>query len=228
MNRAEIISFCQDERGEVDGTPGHASPFGWDRLVNFAADDIARKTRIYYVECTLPVIKGQAQYCAPPIDRIIGARIKSAEGDNISAIFADASDRFSMRGYPDYDEPNGTPRIIAALGANTIRLTPTPDFATDPAGPSAGGVYMEGYGHPADTWPSDDDECPLPEKAHQAVIWHACASRSRRMKDYAAMQAYEGHLQKELNQLSRDMMVLTPLTMSRQRLALTGGAWARW
>jgi len=298
MTRNDIISFCQDERDEVDGTPGNLTPFAWGRLVSAAADFLARKTRCFYVEFTQDVAPGQSEYCAPPIDRILGARVTDASGNLISTRFGVPADGFRMAGWPDTPPQSGTPREIIALGSNLLRLVPAPDYATDlydftdlavgtvlntvtsalrpftpadagrfllvtggtggtgftpgrysiqsvdgtglaalsapvaltasvggTAGLSSGGLYVEGYGHPAGGWPNGTDECPLPEKLHMTVAWHACEARARRMKDYGAADRYRAEWERDKNQMVRDMMNYTNVHADRRPAYGLAGGW---
>lgn len=47
---------------------------------------------------------------------------------------------------------------------------------------SAGGLILQGYGVPGDAWPADDDVCPLPERAHIAVVFRVAILRALTFK----------------------------------------------
>jgi len=42
---------------------------------------------------------------------------------------------------------------------------------------TSGGLWLEGPSVPGSSWDGEDNPCPLPERAHMAVVWQACAWR---------------------------------------------------
>ncbi|WP_119318999.1 hypothetical protein [Capsulimonas corticalis] len=170
MTRQEMIIQGRDLLGEFFGTPGDADPFAWSRLVSTAADEIARATDCFYTTATADLVSGQAEYCAPQITKVKAVSVYDASGARrtIGSATIGGMDEWSG-GWRD--EAASTPEMWIPTGLNQIVLYPAPSYS------AAGGLVLEGYGVPGVGWSAMSAACPLPDRAHMAVVYKAALLR---------------------------------------------------
>ncbi|MEO7899633.1 MAG: hypothetical protein ABIZ35_05900 [Capsulimonas sp.] len=170
MTRQEMIIQGRDLLGEFFGTAGDADPFAWSRLVSTAADEIARATDCFYTTATADLVAGQAEYCAPQITKVKAVSVYDASGARRTIGSATIA---SMDGWSAHwrDEAAGTPATWVPMGLNQIVLYPAPSYA------ATGGLVVEGYGVPGVGWAAMSAACPLPDRAHMAVVYKAALLR---------------------------------------------------
>jgi hypothetical protein len=170
MTRQEMIIQGRDLLGEFFGTAGDADPFAWSRLVNTAADEIARATDCFYTTATADLVSGQSEYCAPQITKVKAVSVLDSSGARrtIGSATIQAMDDWSSSWR---DETAGTPSVWIPTGLNQIVLYPAPSYA------QVGGLVLEGYGVPGASWAAMSAACPLPDRAHMAVVYKSAMLR---------------------------------------------------
>lgn len=189
MRREEMVRRGKALMGETDGTDGGGSPFEWNSLLSEAADDLCRGTYCFYTRFTLPLVPAQADYCAPPLFRLVAAFLQNpATGDVIRLVEATKRDLDGWGGYGwpylanwnyfsgdiRFPATPGTPALYLWGGLSALTLYPPPSSAI-----AAGyNLVCEGWATTEGQWDGDTDTCPLPARLHPTVIDGACLLRA--------------------------------------------------
>lgn len=85
---------------------------------------------------------------------------------------------------------------------------------------STGGLTVEGYGVPSGSWTKDTDHCPLPERAHMAVVYGAARDRGLQFLSSgsaAQMQIIEQRYREMRGKLEREAATITRAQRHRAR-----------
>ena len=97
-----------------------------------------------------------------------------------------------------------TPDLVVIYGMNRIRFKPAPTNAI------TSGVMLEGFMQPGDIWqynangtidtsvPTEEHECPLPQVAHDCLVYAVLYQRAMQLRDVPGMQIYLGEYQRRL------------------------------
>ena len=175
------------------GTDADRDPFGLDYLIIETANQIARQTDCLvgrrYLDLTLNV----NDYCAPDIYKIKLIKIKDTSGDYQDTRLFNFDNQYITRWL---NEPaSQRPEIVVTRGMNSISVYPaTTETVTN-------GLLIEGYAQPGDNWAydsagvalanTDTTECPLPEVAHDCLVYGVLQARSMQMQDMNGMQVFK-------------------------------------
>jgi hypothetical protein len=169
-------------------------PFGLDYIILEATNDIARKTDCYVGRRYLSTVGGTSDYCSPDIYKIRVIRIKDETGDYTEIKLASFSDQI----LDDYRnmQPEYVPQFCVVHGMNKIVLMPPPSSSV------TNGLLIEGYAQPGDYWQYDSNgdpvpntdttECPLPEMAHDCLVYNVLYLRAMQLRDMDGMTIYKG------------------------------------
>lgn len=175
MTRQEILALAKLELGEYLNTPGADNSFSWDLKINSVTDDIARLTDAYYVEYSADLVSGQQAYCQPEIYKVKAVNILSPDGKLCLLSTGTPQMLDSIYGSRWRNDPvEGTPRIYLTRGNRNALLYATPNYTTT----GDTGLIIEGFACPWTGWAQKTDECPLPQRAHAAVVAGAAYQRA--------------------------------------------------
>ncbi len=174
-------------------------PFGLDLLVNETTNDVARNTDCFIGRRYLDLVANTAEYCASDLYRVKNVFISDTLGEYIRLMLVEwyegDNERYRRQGNATY------PTHAMVFGMNRIRLWPTPAVAlTD-------GVMIEGYATPGNTWtydvngnpsttPADEQECPLPSVAHDAVVYGVLYKKAMQQRDMEMIPYYRDEYEK--------------------------------
>jgi len=180
------------------GSKADQDPFGLEYIVIETANQIARRTDCMFGRRYLDLVANQSEYCAPDVYRIRGAfLLEQGDYQRLRLI------EFSDRRVDDYRESNNTGTNAAILYAmNRIGLKPAPDAAV------TNGLMIEGYCQPGNVWQydvngdpvalTDAHECPLPEVAHDCLVYGVLYMRSAQMRDNDIIAFYKQEFEQRL------------------------------
>ena len=191
MTLQDAISFAQEMMMETEGSVGGLVPRAWALLMRTAVNEVAQVGDAFYASYDTDLVAGQQIYCAPPLYKILGAKVLDGRGNLVPLGFASAGDvqRYAL---PAGGLAGGMPRVFVAEGANRVLLYPVPTVSTvgvPAAGavPASGyGLVVDGYAKPGDLWipnPANASasltvECPLSsENAQTAMLYRAMVLR---------------------------------------------------
>jgi hypothetical protein len=131
----------------------------------------------------LDLVADQSEYCSPDVYRIRGVFLLES-GDYKRLRLIDFSDR-RTDSYRDATASAVDAAILYAM--NRIGIKPAPTAAL------TNGIIIEGYAQPGIVWEYDVNgnpvtlvdthECPLPEVAHDCVVYGVLYMRAAQMKD---------------------------------------------
>lgn len=168
-------------------------PFGLDLLVNETANDVARNTDCFIGRRYLDLVANTSEYCASDLYRVKNIFVSDTLGEYKRLMLVEwyegDNERYRRDGYAVY------PTHAMVFGMNRVRLWPTPTTAlTD-------GVMIEGYATPGDVWtydvngnpsntPADQQECPLPSVAHDAVVYGVLYKKAMQQRDMEMIPYY--------------------------------------
>jgi hypothetical protein len=129
MTRQEITMFVKDLLGEYSDDPTGSNPHAWNRLINTAADDLARSTDCLYTTSTVDLIAGQSQYCAPQLYKLNGVSCWYSDGTRVTLqpAMIQSMDE-SSGGWRDDAVSN--PEVFMNLGTSSIVIYPTPSYSS--------------------------------------------------------------------------------------------------
>jgi hypothetical protein len=142
----------------------------------------------------LSTVGGTSDYCSPDIYKIRVIRIKDETGDYTEIKLASFSDQI----LDDYRNMQAeyVPQFCAIHGMNKIVLMPPPSSSV------TNGLLIEGYAQPGDYWQYDSNgdpvpnidttECPLPEMAHDCLVYNVLYLRAMQLRDMDGMAIYKG------------------------------------
>ena len=186
------------------GGDADRDPFGLDFLVKDVCNDIARETDCNMGRRILDLVADQQEYCAPDVYRIVAI---FATDPNTAALYRVPIYWNYERHLDDWRNQNSSDRVerVGVFAQNRIGVYPTPsaDFTA--------GLTVEGYAIPGDYWvydssgvgvaPTDADACPLPDYAHECVVYGVLAMRAKQMGDANAIQIWEPEYRKRLGEV---------------------------
>lgn len=201
MTRAQLKQRIRVLGGHLFNGMPDQDPFGLDLLLIEMANQIARATDCLVGRRYLDTVAGEDEYCAPDIYKIRG--IYFLEGSDYKRV---RQVNWSARIFDSQrnNTTSSTPDIVAVYGMNRIRFKPAPDSVI------TSGVMLEGFMQPGDIWqynasgtidtsvPTEDHECPLPNVAHDCLVYAVLMTRAVQMRDQAGIQLYSAEYQRRL------------------------------
>lgn len=175
------------------GTDADRDPFGLDYLIIETANQIARQTDCLVGRRFLDLTVDVNDYCAPDIYRIKLIKIKDTLGDYQDTRLFNFDNQYITRWI---NEPSAQrPDIVVARGMNSISVYPATNETV------VNGLLIEGYAQPGNNWEydsagnalpnTDSTECPLPEVAHDCMVYGVLQSRAMQMLDMNGMQVFK-------------------------------------
>ena len=180
------------------GSKADQDPFGLEYIVIETANQIARRTDCLFGRRYLDLVADQSEYCAPDVYRIRG--VFMLDGTDYKRLqLLD----FSDRRVDDYRQSDAGSFDSAILyGMNKIGFKPTPTAAL------TNGIIIEGYCQPGSVWQYDSagapvtlvdaHECPLPEVAHDCLVFGTLYMRALQMKDNDIIAAFKAEFEQRL------------------------------
>lgn len=201
MTRAQLKQRIRVLGGHLFNGMPDQDPFGLDLLLIEMANQIARSTDCLVGRRYLDTVAGEDEYCAPDIYKIRG--IYFLEGSDYKRV---RQVNWSARIFDSQrnNTTSSTPDVVAVYGMNRIRFKPAPDSVI------TSGVMLEGFMQPGNIWqynasgtidtsvPTEDHECPLPNVAHDCLIYAVLMTRAVQMRDQAGIQLYSAEYQRRL------------------------------
>lgn len=175
------------------GTDADRDPFGLDYLILEQANQIARQTDCLVGRRYLDLTTDVNDYCAPDIYKIKVIKVKDTLGEYQSVRVFDYQDQYidGWRNKPS----DIRPEIVVFRGMNNISVYPAVSATV------ANGLLIEGYAQPGDIWQydsagtalpnTDATECPLPEVAHDCLVYAVLQARSMQMGDMNGYQIFK-------------------------------------
>lgn len=176
-------------------------PFGLDLLITDTANDVARLTDCYIGRRYLDTVAGTSEYCASDLYRVKNIMAIQIDGNYKRLLLIDWYDGKNYL-YRQNDSA-AIPTHVIIFEGNRIRLHPTPSIST------TNGIMMEGWAVPGDVWvydtngnpsttPADQQECPLPNIAHDCVVYGVLAKKAVQQRDMEMVQYYQGQFEQRL------------------------------
>ena len=201
MTRAQLKQRIRVLGGHLFNGMPDQDPFGLDLLLIEMANQIARSTDCLVGRRYLDTVAGEDEYCAPDIYKIRG--IYFLDGSDYKRV---RQVNWSARIFDSQrnNTTSSTPDVVAIYGMNRIRFKPAPDSVI------TSGVMLEGFMQPGDIWqyntngtidtsvPTEDHECPLPNVAHDCLVYAVLMTRAVQMRDQAGIQLYSAEYQRRL------------------------------
>ena len=201
MTRAQLKQRIRVLGGHLFNGMPDQDPFGLDLLLIEMANQIARSTDCLVGRRYLDTVAGEDEYCAPDIYKIRG--IYFLDGGDYKRV---RQVNWSARIFDSQrnNTTSSTPDVVAVYGMNRIRFKPAPDSVI------TSGVMLEGFMQPGDIWqynasgtidtsvPTEDHECPLPNVAHDCLVYAVLMTRAVQMRDQAGIQLYSAEYQRRL------------------------------
>jgi len=180
------------------GSKADQDPFGLEYIIIETANQIARRTDCLFGRRYLDLVANQSEYCAPDVYRIRGVFLLDT-GDYKRLKLMD----FSDRRVDEYRENGNTGVDTAILYAmNKIGIKPAPTAAV------TYGLIIEGYCQPGSVWQYDINgapvtlvdthECPLPEVAHDCLVFGTLYMRALQMKDADTIAAFKAEFEQRV------------------------------
>jgi hypothetical protein len=175
------------------GTDADRDPFGLDYLIIEQANQIARQTDCLVGRRFLDLTVSVKDYCAPDIYRIKVIKILDTNNEYQKVRVFDYQDQYIdyWRNQPDDQRPE----IVVLRGMNNISVYPATNATIN------NGLLLEGYAQPGDNWAydsagnalpnTDATECPLPEVAHDCLVYAVLQARSMQMGDMNGYQIFK-------------------------------------
>ncbi len=183
------------------GTDADRDPFGLDYLIIEQANQIARQTDCLVGRRYLDLTADVNDYCAPDIYRIKVVKILDTLNEYQKVRLFDYSDQ-----YIDYwrNLPSDTrPEIVVFRGMNNISVYPAV-LAT-----VTNGLLIEGFAQPGDNWAydstgtalpnTDATECPLPDVAHDCLVYAVLQARAMQMGEMNGYQIFKAEYMDRLS-----------------------------
>jgi hypothetical protein len=175
------------------GTEADRDPFGLDYLIIETANQIARQTDCLVGRRFLDLTADVNDYCAPDIYRIKSIKIKNTIDEYEDTRLFNFDNQYITRwiNEPSSDRPD----IVVSRGMNSISVYPATNTTV------VNGLRIEGYAQPGDNWAydsagaalpnTDATECPLPEVAHDCMVYGVLQARAMQMLDMNGMQVFK-------------------------------------
>jgi hypothetical protein len=175
------------------GTDADRDPFGLDYLIIEQANQIARQTDCLVGRRYLDLTVDVNDYCAPDIYRIKVVKILDTLNEYQKVRLFDYSDQYIdyWRNLPSDQRPE----IVVFRGMNNISVYPAVQATV------TNGLLIEGYSQPGDYWAydsagtalanTDATECPLPDVAHDCLIYAVLQARAMQMAEMNGYQIFK-------------------------------------
>ncbi len=201
MTRANLKQRIRVLGGHLFNGMPDQDPFGLDLLLIEMANQIARATDCLVGRRYLDTVAGQDEYCAPDIYKIRGIYfLDNGDYKRVRQV------NWSARIFDSHrnDTTSSTPDVVAVYGMNRIRFKPAPSTVI------TSGVMLEGFMQPGDIWQynssgtidtsvsPEEHECPLPNVAHDCLVYAVLMTRAVQMRDQAGIQLYSAEYQRRL------------------------------
>lgn len=185
MNLGQIKQKVRMMGRHYFGSESDRDPFGLDYIILETANEIARKTDCLVGRRYLSISAGVSDYCAPDVYKIRVLKVINEAGEYVQLKLYSYSnqviDRWRSQGEDNY------PQVASLRGMNGISLYPTPMSDV------TNGILVEGYVQPGDYWAydttgtalanTDSTQCPLPEVAHDCLVYGVLYTRALQMRD---------------------------------------------
>lgn len=192
MTRGEIKRRVRLLGRHYFGSESDQDPFGLDLLIIEVANQIARSTDCFTGRRYLDLVADTTEYCAPDIYRVRNVQVKNTGGDWQRMRILDAYNR--KVDMVRNDGSSSFPTVAVFTGMNKVSVYPAPASAITQ------GLMIEGYAIPGDYWQydvngnaqamTDATECPLPEVAHDCLVYGILAQRALQSKDGDGFQLF--------------------------------------
>lgn len=175
------------------GTDADRDPFGLDYLIIEQANQIARQTDCLVGRRYLDLTATVKDYCAPDIYRIKVVKLLDTNSEYQQVRLFDYSDQYvdTWRNLPD----DIRPEVVVIRGMNNISVYPATNATVN------NGLLLEGYAQPGDYWQydsagnampnTDATDCPLPEVAHDCLVYAVLQARAMQMADANGIQIFK-------------------------------------
>lgn len=175
------------------GTDADRDPFGLDYLIIEQANQIARQTDCLVGRRYLDLTVDVNDYCAPDIYKIKVVKILDTLNEYQKVRLFDYSDQYvdNWRNLPSDQRPE----IVVFRGMNNISVYPAVQTIV------TNGLLIEGYSQPGDYWVYDNagtalantdaTECPLPDVAHDCLIYAVLQARAMQMAEMNGYQIFK-------------------------------------
>lgn len=184
MNRTEFHRrarlMCQQGPYDLFNT----DPFAAEFLLDSAANKVCRATDCFWREFNADLVEGQSEYCDPLLYKIPAIYLITDTGDRRELGRFSVSEMNNLHdGWREWNTDTN-PSYAISQGMNRFLLSPTP------SGDRNGGLIFTGWSVTADNregqslhlWADEDDECPMPQESHEAVLYRYIADRLIQMK----------------------------------------------
>lgn len=201
MTRAQLKQRIRVLGGHLFNGMPDQDPFGLDVLLIEMANQIARSTDCLVGRRYLDTVANEDEYCAPDIYKIRGIYfLQNGDYNRVRQIPWSARIFDSHRN----DTTASAPDVVAVYGMNRIRFKPAPNAVI------TNGVMLEGYMQPGNIWQyntsgtidtsvaAEDHECPLPNVAHDCLVYAVLMTRAVQMRDQGGIQLYSAEYQRRL------------------------------
>jgi hypothetical protein len=175
------------------GTEADRDPFGLDYLIIETANQIARQTDCLVGRRYLDLTVDVNDYCAPDIYKIKLVKIKNTNDEYEDTRLFNFDNQYITRWLNE--PPAQRPDIVVTRGMNSISVYPATNTTI------TNGLLIEGYAQPGDIWEydssgnalpnNDTTECPLPEVAHDCLVYGILQARAMQMLDMNGMQVFK-------------------------------------
>jgi len=193
MTRGEIKRRIRLLGRHYFGSESDQDPFGLDLLIIEVANQIARSTDCFTGRRYLDLAADTTDYCAPDIYRVRNVQVKNTGGDWQRMRILDAYNR--KVDMVRNDGSSSFPTVAVFTGMNKVSVYPAPASAITQ------GLMIEGYAIPGDYWQydvngnaqpmTDATECPLPDIAHDCLVYGVLAQRAMQSKDGDGFQIFQ-------------------------------------
>lgn len=203
MNLGQIKQKVRMMGRHYFGSESDRDPFGLDYIILETANEIARKTDCLVGRRYLSLVGGQADYCAPDIYKIRVLKMINEAGEYVQVKLYGYSNQVVDRWRSQ--TPDTYPLVAAMRGMNGISLYPTPSADVTNA------LLVEGYAQPGDNWAydttgtalvnTDATECPLPEVAHDCLVYGVLYTRCLQLRDKDGIAIFKGEYLNRLGEV---------------------------
>jgi len=193
MTRGEIKRRIRLLGRHYFGSDSDQDPFGLDLLIVEVANQIARSTDCFTGRRYLDLVADTSEYCAPDIYRVRNVQVKNTGGNWERMRIFDAYNR--KVDMVRNDGSSAYPTLAVFTGMNKVSVYPPPASAITQ------GLMLEGYAIPGDYWQydvngnaqtmTDATECPLPDIAHDCLVYGVLAQRAMQSKDGDGFQMFQ-------------------------------------
>jgi hypothetical protein len=200
MTRGEIKRRIRLLGRHYFGSDNDQDPFGLDLLITEVANQIARGTDCYFGRRYLDLLADTKEYCAPDLYKIRNIQAKNNLGEYRRMRLFDA---FDQKVDQFRSDPTASyPEYAVIYGMNRIGVYPIPQAGIEQ------GLMVEGYAVPGDYWvystlgvaqaPTDTDECPLPDVAHDCLVYGVLANRAAMIGNEGGFSLYNAQYNERL------------------------------